>query len=211
MKRPAPAKVKFDLTARCLCLDFANTVDKRSSAQPEDKLSEFEALVAFGQQTGIFSPGEARELRERGKTHPEEAARVFRQAVELRELVFRILSAVVCGGEVPKGDAKALNGALQELNASMVIAPVRGQLAWRTVEKNGSAGRLIGRIVRSAVELLTSEDIERVRKCAADTCWWLFLDRSRSHNRRWCEMRTCGSRQKAKAYYRRKTTSQRPD
>ena len=210
MDRLAPAKVKFDLTAGCLCLDFANTVDKRSSAQPEDKLSGFEAFVAFGQQTGIFSPGEERELRERGKSNPEEATRVFRQAVELRELVFRILSAVVSGREVPEEDAKALNGALQEVNASMLIAPVPGQLAWRTVE-NGRAGRLIGRIVRSAVEVLTSEDIERVRKCAADTCWWLFLDRSRSHNRRWCEMRTCGSRQKAKAYYRRKTASQRPD
>ena len=211
MERPAPARVKFDLTANCLCLDFANTVDKRSSAQPEDKLSGFEALVAFGQQTGIFSRAEARELREPGKTSPEEAARVFRQAVELRELVFRILSAVVSGREVPEEDAKALNGALYELNSSMVVMPVRGQLEWRTVEKNGRAARLIGKIVRSVVEVLTSEDIERVRKCAADTCWWLFLDRSRSHNRRWCEMRTCGSRQKAKAYYRRKVASRRPD
>lgn len=211
MDRPSRAKVKFDLTAGCLCLDFANTVDERSSAQAEDKLSGFEALVAFGQQTGIFSPGEARELRERGQTNPKEAARVFLQAVELRELLFRILSAVVSGREVTEEDAKALNGAVQELNASMVIAPVRGQFAWRTVEKNGGVGRLIGRIVRSAVEVLTSEDIERVRKCAADTCWWLFLDRSRSHNRRWCEMRTCGSRQKAKAYYRRKTASQSPN
>jgi predicted RNA-binding Zn ribbon-like protein len=32
----------------------------------------------------------------------------------------------------------------------------------------------------------------------------LFLDRSRRHNRRWCDMLVCGSRAKARAYYARR-------
>jgi predicted RNA-binding Zn ribbon-like protein len=197
-----PSKLVFDLTAGCLCLNFANTVDKRLSSQPEDKLAGYKEFVAFGQQTGVFSAGEGRKLR-RG-TSKSEAPRIFQQALELRELVYRIFMAVAARREVSDADAAALNAALLELNAGSRIAPVRGEIGWRRVEKSG-AGRLIERILRSAVDILTTDDIARVKKCGAETCCWLFLDRSRSGNRRWCEMKTCGCRQKAKAYYRRKT------
>jgi predicted RNA-binding Zn ribbon-like protein len=120
-------------------------------------------------------------------------------------MIFRILSAVAAGREVSEADADALNDALQKLNAGSLVVPVPGQVAWQWVEKSSGVARLLGRIVRSAVKLLTSEDIERVKRCAAEKCCWLFMDGSRSRNRRWCEMRTCGSQHKAKAYYKRKT------
>ena len=150
----------------------------------------------------MFSAGEGRKLR-RG-TSKSEAPRIFQLALELRELVYRIFMAVAARREVSDADAAALNAALLELNAGSRIAPVHGEIGWRRVEKSG-AGRLIERILRSAVDILTTDDIARVKKCGAETCCWLFLDRSRSGNRRWCEMKTCGCRQKAKAYYRRKT------
>jgi predicted RNA-binding Zn ribbon-like protein len=77
------------------------------------------------------------------------------------------------------------------------------RVAQAITDNGGKANRLTGRIVRSAVELLTSHDIQRVKECAADRCGWLFMDNSRSRNRCWCDMKTCGSREKARAYYRR--------
>jgi predicted RNA-binding Zn ribbon-like protein len=210
MNRAQP-KLAFDLTAGRLCLDFVNTVDKRLSGHPEDKLTGYEEFLAFGHQTGVLSPSGARKLRQEGKREKGEAARVFLRAVGLRELIFRIMSATVAGRKVSEADAGALNVELQELNAGARVLPMQRQSAWKWVEKENGAGRLIGRIVRSAVEVLTSDEIERVKKCAGEKCCWLFLDRSRSRNRRWCEMRTCGSRQKARAYYRRKTASRQRD
>lgn len=204
MKRSLPTP-KFDLLAGALCLDFANTVDKRLSDHPEDKLDGYEALIAFGQQTGVFSPSEAQDLRREGMRQKEETTRVFNRAVELREIIFRILTAVATRREVAEADAAALNSALQRVNVGSIITPGKTQLAWHWVEKNTGAERFLGTIVRSAVELLTSDDIERIKQCASEKCSWLFLDRSRSSNRRWCEMRTCGSQHKAKAYYHRKT------
>src|SRR5690606_34555848 len=55
----------------------------------------------------------------------------------------------------------------------------------------------------SAAELLTSADRERVKECAADTCNWLFLDMSRNRSRRWCDMKECGNRAKARRFYKR--------
>lgn len=203
MKQP-PRKLTFDLIAGRLCLDFANTLDHRLSGNPEDKLSGYADLVEFGQQTGVFSASEAQKLRHEGRKNKGEAARLFHHAVALREMLFRILSGVAARREISKADAAALNAALQRLNTDSLVAPENGQVPWRWVEKSSGAGRLVGRIVRSAVEVLTSDDIQRVKECAAETCGWLFMDRSRSRNRRWCEMRTCGSQHKARAYYQRK-------
>jgi predicted RNA-binding Zn ribbon-like protein len=208
MKRPSH-QLRFDLTAGCLCLDFANTVDKRLSSNPEDKLSGYEELVAFGKQTGVFSPSESRKLQREGRQDKNEASILFQQAVDLREMIFRILSAVAVGHEVSDADAGALNDALQKLNTGSLVVPGPAQGAWRWVEKSSGVARLLGRIVRSAVEALTSDDIGRVKRCAAEKCCWLFMDRSRSRNRRWCEMRTCGSQHKAKAYYNRKTVARK--
>jgi predicted RNA-binding Zn ribbon-like protein len=206
MKRSQP-KLAFDLTGGNLCLNFANTLDKRLSSQPEDKLGGYDAFVAFGQQTGALLPSEARKLRQEGSRDKGEAARVFLRAVGVRELIFRTMSAVAAGRKVSEADTVALNAEVQKLNARSRISPMHGQNTWKWAEKEDGAGRLVARIVRSAVEILTSNDIERVKKCASEKCCWLFLDRSRSRNRRWCEMRTCGSQQKARAYYRRKTAS----
>jgi len=44
---------------------------------------------------------------------------------------------------------------------------------------------------------------DRVSECKSDSCPALFLDLSRNRSRRWCSMEVCGSREKARAYYRR--------
>jgi predicted RNA-binding Zn ribbon-like protein len=197
-------KLTFDLIAGRLCLDFANTLDHRLSGNPEEKLSGYAELVEFGQQTGVFSASEARKLRHEGSKNKGEASRLLHHAVALREMLLRILSSVAARREISKADANALNAELQRLNADSLVVPGNGQVPWRWVEMKSGAGRLIARIVRSAAEVLTSDDIQRVKECAAETCGWLFMDRSRGRNRRWCEMRTCGSQHKARAYYQRK-------
>jgi predicted RNA-binding Zn ribbon-like protein len=59
-------------------------------------------------------------------------------------------------------------------------------------------------LLKAATDLLSSSDVGRLRVCANPECGWLFLDQSRKRNRRWCSMRECGSRAKARAYYRRR-------
>jgi len=51
-------------------------------------------------------------------------------------------------------------------------------------------------IAGSAGELLTSDDLGRVRQCGGKTCRWMFVDRSKNRSRRWCDMKVCGNRPK---------------
>jgi predicted RNA-binding Zn ribbon-like protein len=53
-------------------------------------------------------------------------------------------------------------------------------------------------VLRSAAELLASEEAGQIRECPGDDCGWMYVDRSRNGLRRWCQMETCGNREKAK-------------
>jgi predicted RNA-binding Zn ribbon-like protein len=58
-------------------------------------------------------------------------------------------------------------------------------------------------VLRSAADLLTSDDLGRLRECASDTCAWLFLDHSKNRSRRWCDMTVCGNRDKVRRHRQR--------
>jgi predicted RNA-binding Zn ribbon-like protein len=198
------SKLAFELTGGRLCLDFANTVDDRPTSNPTSRLQGYSDLLAFGMQTGFLS---AREMhRELQRTHDRIAAdQAYRRAIALRERVFRIFSAAATKSKTPIKDILALNRDFQTANACAVVLPTDGGFSWTWREKENQTGRLMWEIIRSAIDLLTSDDVKLVRQCAGDDCDWLFIDNSRSSNRRWCEMKTCGNRHKAKQFYRRKT------
>jgi len=184
----------FELTGGRLCLDFANTVDDRPTDRPPDRLKSYAELIAFGKETGICSEAETRDLRGAEKSNPREAARLFRSAVELRETIYGIVSALASGRSPLAKDLETLRATLHNLNEHASVVPQNGRLEWTWAGPESNASRLLWCIVRCAVNLLTSDEVELLRQCAADDCNWLFMDNSRSHNRRWCEMRTCGNR-----------------
>lgn len=62
------------------------------------------------------------------------------------------------------------------------------------------SGRLMSIIYNSMVDGTWS----RFKCCALESCGWAFYDSTRSRTKRWCSMRTCGSRYKARQYYKRK-------
>jgi predicted RNA-binding Zn ribbon-like protein len=45
----------------------------------------------------------------------------------------------------------------------------------------------------------------RFKACPGRDCGWAFYDHSRNQSARWCSMKVCGDREKARAYYQRKT------
>ena len=46
---------------------------------------------------------------------------------------------------------------------------------------------------------------QRLKACPGRHCGWAFYDHSRNQSARWCSMKVCGDREKARAYYQRKT------
>lgn len=43
-------------------------------------------------------------------------------------------------------------------------------------------------------------ELDRLKMCASDECHWVFYDRSKPGNRRWCSSILCGNREKTRSY-----------
>jgi predicted RNA-binding Zn ribbon-like protein len=75
------------------------------------------------------------------------------------------------------------------------------RLGWEGMETRTDS--VIWPVLWSAASLLASEDVSRIRVCGAAECGWMYVDRSRNGFRRWCQMETCGTREKSRRRYLR--------
>jgi len=195
-----------------LCLDFANTVDWHAGAQHgQEYLTTYAELVAWGRHAGILAEGEARTLLAAAESQPERAQAALDQVIALREVIYRIFSALAHDRPTDAGDLAALNAALADAFAHLRLCAATPRFSWAWEPGGPDLDRMLWPVVRSAAELLTSDELERVRECAGDSCGWLFLDTSKNHSRRWCDMAGCGNRAKARRHYARGRRSSAPD
>jgi len=195
---------EFDFTGGRLCLDFTNTVHDRASA-PREMLCSYGDLLLWGQQAGELSDNDALILRDQAAQRPFDAANALQQAIAEREIIYRIFLAIAEENLPTAADLDLFNAVLAQTMIHARIVPGAARFAWHWDASSArSFERVLWPVVRSAADLLTSPDLEHVRVCAAEDCGWLFLDESKNHTRRWCDMKTCGNRAKARRHYKQK-------
>jgi predicted RNA-binding Zn ribbon-like protein len=195
---------RFEISGGHAALDFANTINRRESPdESEERLTDYGRLISFSVQTGLVTASGGERLRAEAARNPRAAAAALRRAVTLREAIFRVFAAVACGAKPPSLALDAVNAALPRALSALRIESQRGGFGWRFDHDDGDLAPMLAPIVRAAAELLTSGECARVRECGSDTCYWLFLDRSKNGTRRWCNMKICGNRQKARRHYHR--------
>lgn len=183
-------------------LDFANTVDRTVHRPWVDRLKSYGDLLAWSSAAGILSAG-LPELTGAARAHPRQAAAVLARARELREALYRIFAALVAGTSPAAADLARMNAELARALSRSRIEPRDDGFAWSWDAKPPELDRPLWPIVRSAAELLTSPERELVKRCASETCLWLFLDGTKNHARRWCDMKVCGNRAKMRRHRRR--------
>ncbi len=192
----------FQLVAGHLALDFANTLDNRYDPERlQELLPSYERLLAFARQAGVLSAEQAGGLQRRVK--PREAGAALARAIELREAIYFLFRAAARKEKPSQKHLQTLNRVLAQSSPAPSIEAGESGFAWRESDPAASAEALLGPIARGAANLLVSPDLAGVRECSASTCRWLFLDQSKNHSRRWCDMRICGNRAKARRFQAR--------
>jgi predicted RNA-binding Zn ribbon-like protein len=186
-----------------LCLDFANTVGNRLSAAPREYLQEFADLVRWCQEGELVTSGVAQSLLGQAKREPDKAAAILAEAREFREVIYRIFFARV--------KRKSLAADLQKFNLFLRSMPLffevrmeKNRLVRHQKSTYAGLAQLVAPVAWSAANLLASEVMVHVKQCGSEECGWLFVDTTKNHKRRWCDMSGCGCRAKARTYYRRK-------
>jgi predicted RNA-binding Zn ribbon-like protein len=119
------------------------------------------------------------------------------------------LFGALARNESPNEPLRDFNGLLEKALVHLRVTPVRQkrgvgsslELSWD--ELGESLESLLWPVLWSAASLLASDESEQIRICGSLDCGWMYVDRSRNGLRRWCQMETCGTREKTRRRYQR--------
>lgn len=188
------------LVAGHIALDFCNTAGEHLAARYDEMLFDWETFLRWCVQAGILAETSYAPLAR--QPFPIEPV------IQLRECIYRCALALARGKRLAAADLEAVtdaaHGALPAIHAG------KKGLRWEP-ESARCSQQLRALLAREALSLFCSPRAARIGVCEGGACGWLFLDESRGKRRRWCDMKDCGSRAKAKSFYHRHKSNQRSD
>lgn len=116
-------------------------------------------------------------------------------ARELRESIHLVATAAAAGQDaLPTPPVDVINDHSSRGHATAFLT-AEGTQQWRLDPVAGLADAL-GVIAADAIAIISGERDGKLALCASPTCQAAFFDTSRSRTRRWCDMNTCGNREK---------------
>ncbi|GAA4075842.1 CGNR zinc finger domain-containing protein [Streptomyces hundungensis] len=120
-------------------------------------------------------------------------------ARELREAIHAAATAAAIQEALPPSAVDVLNGFSTQGRATVTLTP-EAKRQWRLNSATGVEDAL-GVIAADAISIIAGERDGQLALCASPTCQAAFLDTSRSRTRKWCDMNTCGNRQKKARFH----------
>jgi len=200
---------RFGTPAGHVALDFVNTLDGRWGT-PEERLKDYFALVAWTREKRLLSELHCNRLIETSYRTPGRGTNILQDAIKLREALYQIFTAIVDRRVVPQNALGILNLFLMEGSSYVRLANNGRHFEWDWLSSNHALNSMLWPLARAAADLLASEDVGRIRQCAAEDCAWFFLDTTRNARKRWCDMKSCGNRVKARRHYQKVRTAGSP-
>ena len=184
---------KINLYGGILCLNFVNTVQDYTKEPLVDYLNTPEDWIAWLIRVDLV------------KLPMELSIEKVRipALIKNRQNIFRLVTSIIESSEIPAGLWASVNADIQEAFGNVVLTRTKGEILrqWSFDRSDPMNYRHI--IFKSLYDLLLSDSINRMKSCSG--CGWLFLDTSKNNSRKWCDMRFCGSQDKSRRYYYRRT------
>ncbi|MGW0411891.1 CGNR zinc finger domain-containing protein [Streptomyces collinus] len=129
-------------------------------------------------------------------------------ARDLRESIHAAATAAAIQAPLPASAVQAINDRSAQGRPTAILTP-EGKRQWQL----GSASRVedaLSVIAADAISIIAGERDGRLALCEAPTCRAAFFDTSRSRTRKWCDMNTCGNRQKKARFNTSQQQNARP-
>jgi predicted RNA-binding Zn ribbon-like protein len=166
-------------------LDFVNTAELRGHPEAGDVIATAADLQRWGRRYGLLS---------NARVH-DPGGDELRRAIEVRELLYAVFVSRIEGHAPSRAQLEQLAALAADAYAAAELRrDATGAIQWHWRGNELSTVRHTA--VTDAVQLLAQPPTPRLKQCPGDQCGWLFLDRTKRGNRRWCEMRTCGQEAK---------------
>lgn len=184
-------------------LAFVNTLSSRPTETPVERLVSYDALVEWAREQHLVSAAAAERLAAEARRHPHQAANVLTRAREFREALNGLAEAIEKQRQPNAALLDTISDYLAAAYANGRLVPHDGGLQW-VASADDALERILWEIGRAAGRLILSPRLAKIRACAASDCGWWFVDDTKNHSRRWCDMKLCGNREKVKRFRARR-------
>lgn len=115
-------------------------------------------------------------------------------ARELRESIHAAATATAIQDALPAYAVQVINDRSDQGRAAAILTP-EGNRQWR-LSSTSCVEDALSVIAADAISIIAGERDGKLALCASPTCQAAFFDTSQSRTRKWCDMNTCGNRQK---------------
>ena len=179
-----------------LLYEFLNSADQRSYFEkgkrhvPSDELETLAGLEGWMRERDLLS------------TYGKISTADHRRALELRSALRSFVQLPPNSRGPARQPAECLNRVTEFYPLAVKVGPM-GKLRLQPLP--GPRG--LGDVLAELLALTANGRLERLKMCSSEECHWVFLDRSKPGNRRWCSSLLCGNRQKTRDYRRRAKNS----
>ena len=120
------------------------------------------------------------------------------QVLMLREALRDVCQAHA-GVDVPAESLALLDRLLADASLTLVLS-ADGTATVRPADGLRGVPALVARLAADITAAVAAGTWPRLKACAADTCRWVYYDRSPAGRSRWCTMSLCGARNKMRRY-----------
>ena len=178
-----------------LFIAFANTLEF-DHGKPVDSVPDSEALLRWLRERRLLSSRGFATEAARLRRDPEEGARRVERFHHLRGVLHAIAEEVTEQGDPQAAQLRDLNHILRHgVHYHQVERDPEGT-RYTYAQVGDRLDQARATIAGSLAQFLADEPPSRLRVCANAGCRYLFIDRSPTGRRRWCDMRTCGNQAK---------------
>jgi len=183
-------------------IDFANSAER--VGKDGEGLEKLEELLSFLKSMGHLHEEEASSYHMYLFQNADRCQQVMKDLRQLRERFIASLGQASSGWPIDPAFVGDLNDILARYQSRLQLLPGDGGYELHVQLVEDGPEQLMYPVLKDMAEFLASDQLEKVRQCASDTCNLYFVNQSRNGRRRWCSMSTCGNRAKVNAYLKRK-------
>ena len=123
----------------------------------------------------------------------------FRRAIQVRESL-RALMVANAGDPLDPAAAPTLDAAATRAKLALRFD---GDGRTSLEPRAGGVDGALGRLLATASASMADGTWARLKACRRDSCHWAFFDHTKNRSGAWCDMSSCGNREKSEAFRRR--------
>jgi len=169
-----------------LCIEFANSSWYINHKTFSDPLMDNEWPVKFADKWDIGPlPSPGREDRE--------------ALIKMRNQLSLLFAALIDGNSLTREAIDLLNSYMADTSFRRQLYSENGRLELQDVPETSSWSWFMAEVAASFSRLCSSNAVNNLKECQNPECKWLFIDESKSRNRKWCDD-ACSSLMKVRRF-----------